>query len=372
MKFIRFVLKFFKWSFIFLASALALFFIYFLIQTKKPDSYDKMSSQDQKTFTYLSKVYSAFEKNPAQIWDNTYKFQKEPLILLSKKAEKGIHQSIYLINMSSMINTSKYQKVSFPAHMNLDDVYVTSWYGIKLLPQWFINFNFIDIDDKSVMAFSVNPTQLKEDNPFNTFPYFMPHEAFHEYKQMRDGWLYDNPEINELYGEHIENYPHTKEHYTLLREEYALLDSAINQLSNKEQLAATMKKWIEIREQRYKKWPNLKHETNSETMEGTAMYIEQKLYEAGIYPISSWRAIANEENPTVFEQYKFNQVMDMVDKFPGSASNLERRMSYDKGTALALILDVLDKEWKNKVGKVQNKKMPTLYDLVKESVKTNE
>lgn len=369
MKFIRFVLKIFKWSFILLVSVITLFFIYFLIQTKKPNSYNEMSSQDQKTFTYLSKIYFAFEKNPEKIWDSSYQFQKEPLILLSKKAERGIHQSIYLINMSSMIDTSKYLKVSFPANMNLNDVYVTSWYGIKILPQWFINFNFIDIDNKSVMAFSVNPNQLNENTPFTIFPYFMPHEAFHEYKQMRDGWLYDSFGTDDIYGEHIENYPHTKQHYTLLREEYSLLDSAINQLSNKQQLLAIMNKWVQVREQRYKKWPNLRHETNSETMEGTAMYIEQKLFEAGVYPIPSWRAIAKEGNSNLFEQYKFSQVMDMVDKYPNSASNLERRMSYDKGTALALILDVLDKDWKNKVGKIENKKMPTLYDLVKESVK---
>lgn len=270
--------------------------------------------------------------------------------------------------MSSIIDTSKYKKVSFPSHLNLNDVYVTRWYGIEMIIQWFINFNFIDIKNRSVLAFSVNPNQLKDNTPFTVFPYFMPHEAFHEYKQMRDGWLYDNVELGEPYGEFIENYPHTNEHYTLLRKEYDLLDDAINQLSNKQQLSETMNKWINIREQRYKKWPNLRHETNSETMEGTAMYVEQKLYEIGIYPIPSWRAINKEENPNIFKQYKFSDVMNMVDKYPNLASSLERRMSYDKGTALSLILDVLDKNWKNKVGKTQNGKMPTLYDLVKKSV----
>lgn len=379
MKFIRafllFILKTIKWTIIVLVSSTILFGVYFYFQTETPESFEKMSSQDKKTFKYLSKIYNVFEKNPEKIWDANYQFQKEPLILMSKESERGIHQSIYLINLSSQIDTSKYQKVTFPKEMNLNDVYVTSWFGFnETLFNWYVNFNFIDINGKNVLAFGVNPNQLIDNSVELQFPYFMPHEAFHEYKQVRNGWLYDQILEAQGYGESIKNYPHNKEHYDLLTIEYNLLHNAVNQFSDKDALLKTMTEWVKIREQRYSKWPNLRRETNSETMEGTANYIEVKLYEAGVHKYNPLRSKAN-PNPndkfTYNGQYQFNEVMDIIKKRPSIAYALERNMSYDKGATIALILDIIDPQWKNKIGKIDGDKMPTLYDIIKKKLATN-
>jgi len=369
--FFRFIFKSVKWLFIIIASFILLITIYVLIQTETPESFEKMSSQDKKTFQYLSKIYCVFEKEPEKVWDKNYLFHKEPLILMSKKNERGVHQSIYLINFSKLIDTSKYQKVSFPKEMKLNDVYVTRWFGFfETFKNWLINFSFVNIKNHSVLMFGVNSKQLIDKSVNLPFPYFMPHEAFHEYKQIRNGWLYDNlNKEKQGYSEYINNYPHNKEHYKLLKQEFNLLQNAVDQISNKDRVSKIMNEWINVREKRYTKWPELRKETNSETMEGTAKYIEVKLYEAGVYSVTSLRAKSNPKNRIIYNgQYKFNEIMDIINKKPSLAYILERDLSYDKGATLSLILDVIDPNWKNKIGKLDNGKMPTLYELIKKTI----
>lgn len=81
------------------------------------------------------------------------------------------------------------------------------------------------------------------------------HEDFHIYVQKN--WSYDQNG-----KDYIDIYPVCKEHFDLLKKEYILLDRGIK-TNDLEQLDLIMRKWVEIRNKRYKKWPQLIGETNS-------------------------------------------------------------------------------------------------------------
>jgi hypothetical protein len=377
-KILSIIKKTFKWLFIALIFSVIIGICYFYMQTKLPKSFSEMGAYDQKAFTLLSKIYKIDRETPDSLWDNTWQFHKKPLILISKRKERSFfYQSIYLINMSAHKDMKNYEKVDLPKEMGLNDVYVTRWYNKNILLNFFANFYFLDPNGRfntfdssptgnEYFAFSIFPNQFDANKVSQVFPYFLPHEAFHLY-QYKHQWQYDKRD-KEPYGEDIDNYPHLPEHYELLKKEYQLLDSvAFKNIDNLDLLKTIMKEWVSVREQRYAKWPQLKKETNSETIEGTATYIEEKLHQSGIHQYSSILAATDDNTGKYLQSLYFSNYLDFATEV--NPQVLERKLSYDKGAVLGLILDKLDPKWKEKIGKTDNTgTMPTLYDLIKKSL----
>jgi hypothetical protein len=375
---ITFITKGLKWTFTGVSVGLVGTSIYFYAQTIAPKSFQEMPEQDKKSFTYLSQIYKVDKSTPNQLWNKSWEFHKKPLVLISKKKEKDFfYQTIYLINMSAHQNMKDYEKVEFPKEMDLEDVYVTRWYNINILLNFFANFTFLDPSGRwnlfdetrsgnEFFSFNTYPTQFDTNRVFTVMPYFLVHEAFH-LQQYKEKWLYDKTD-QAPYGEHIDNYPYLPEHYALLKKEYDLLDTAFENLDNTSTLKNTMQQWVEIREQRYAKWPQLKKETNSETIEGTAKYLEEKLHQLGMFPHSPILAATDDHTGKFLQNLRFSDFLKFAMEV--NPQILERYLAYDKGAVMSLILNELDPLWKEKVGKKDDTgTMPTLYELIKIALK---
>jgi hypothetical protein len=331
----------------------------FVLQVHTPTNFDEMDSNDQEMFTRLYKINKVFDESSQFVWDAEYRPQKEPIALLPKSSKIGFTKCIYLINATPYIDTTKFKKVTFPKEMKLEDVYVAKWYNYQLFYHWFENFGFIDLDKKRILSYGVMPNLLVNDCHL-AFPTLMVHESFHFYEQSK--WHFEGFDKQNPVAKEIENYPYNKSHYGLLKKEYALLDLALLQLGNKELLGNTMREWVKIREARYAKWPQLEQETHTETTEGTAFYVEQKVAQLSA---ASGSKIRDAKRMNSYQGCTtFSKALDTMIK-EDKVSYLIHNLSYDKGRSLSLILDILSPKWKSEL---RTRDMPTLYALVKQNL----
>lgn len=347
----KFLKKLLKIAAIILIALLVLLLLFILLIKKTPNSeYSQLDVTDKKMFDELTQQYQTFQKSPEQIWASSYHYDKEPLILVRSQKNKSIWRYIYLINASKYIDTKKFKKINFPGNPYLDDVYVTKSLGNLSLEYWLPStFTYTSLKNREILAFKYYPELFDHEKSFPNFIYFSMHEAFH--LNVQQNWTYDK------YGDRIDNYPYNQENFNLLRKEYELLDRGL-QTKDTAQLNAVMKEWIDIRNQRYKKWPQLLKETNSEAIEGTAKYIEYR-YSALIGEPK--QLITDNTGKTI----SFSQALEGVLKSEKHHYLLERWVSYDKGAALCYILDKLDPLWKNKIEDSPNHKGKTQYEIIK-------
>ncbi|MFP3835604.1 hypothetical protein [Chryseobacterium sp. SIMBA_028] len=349
MNFLKKIAKLIAITFI---TVIASVFIFTIIIKRIPaEKYNQLDQTDKEMFDELTVQYKIFNQSPDHLWTSAYHYDKEPLILIRSDKNKSIWNYIYLINASKLIDTTKYKKIHFPNNPYLTDVYATTSLGLTSLEYWFPSaFTYTTLDNKQVLAFKYYPELFKKEFTFPDFKYFSMHEAFHLYAQKN--WLYDHNS-----KDYIANYPYTKEHFNLLDKEYALLDKGLK-TTDPEQLDIVMKQWVEIRNIRYKKWPQLLGETYSEAIEGTARYLEYKYSDM----INEPRYFITNNNGDIIS---FTQGLQLIQKNPESYSFLERNASYDKGAALGYILDRLDPLWKNKIEDSTNHKGLTQYQILK-------
>jgi hypothetical protein len=265
-----FIKKTFKYIFFTLLTGVFLLLVFtFAVKRTPENNHADLNQTDKQLFDELTLQYKTFAEKPDQIWTAAYRYDKKPLILIRSVKNKAIWNYIYLVNASKLIDTSKYTKINFPGNPYLKDVYATTSLGTASLQYWFpAAFLYSTLGDQEVLAFKYYPELFKKGVTFPDFPFFSMHEAFHLYAQKE--WTYDKDGKESTYP-----YPQTQEHFRLLRKEYKLLDSALH-TTDTAVLNTIMKSWVQIRDTRYKKWPQLIGETNSEAIEGTARYIELK------------------------------------------------------------------------------------------------
>lgn len=327
--------------------------------TKKRPPFEQtvLSQTDSLMFSELTTQFRYFEQQPEKIWTKEYAYNKMPLILMqSDSSKKKISKNhIYLVNASQWIDKHKFKKVHFQDNHYLDDVYtpledvyVDTQLGIYSLgfDPFSSAFYYATLGGKEMLAFMYSPSILGRKYKFPDFTFFSMHEAFHLYWQKT--WTHDADGKTV-----IDDYPYKKEHFDLLRKEYSLLDEALD-TNQQDKLDELMKKWVHIRNTRYRKWPQLTGETYSEAIEGSAQFVEQK-----------YAILAGIERPLITNQHdsplSFSQALTGILKNKSSHQLLERYMSYAKGAALGLILDRLDPLWKEKVAEGK-----TQYEVLKE------
>ncbi len=335
---------------IFFLTIAVLILAYFLLKPS-PDSYSELNPTDQKMFDELTLQYKTFDQSADKLWTSAYQYNKEPLILIRSNKSKYISYYIYLINTSKWVDTKKYKKINFPGNPYLKDVYLAKSLGIEsvkyLLPA---AFRYTTLQNKEMLAFKFYPELFDKKIIFPDFNYFSLHEAFHLYVQKN--WIYDKDG-----GDYIENYPYNKENFDLLRKEYKLLDEGLEATDTKK-LDSIMKQWVEIRDIRFKKWPQLIAEKNSEAIEGTAEYLEHRFSDL----------TAKDKHFNTNEQGKsftFSQILELIIQNKAYHQNLTKRTSYDKGAALGYILDKLDSSWKQKIEDSPKHRGLTQYDILR-------
>lgn len=316
--------------------------------------YEEFDSVDKEMFVQLSSIYKQFNENGEKLWNNKYKLNEEPIILIRTNKDKGIiRKYAYAVNVKGIEKSFLAKKINMPKSLNLPEVYRISKFDISLISTWVpSNFGTVNIDGQSIFYFKYHPKMIKNPDLYFDFSSFLLHESFHTYNQK--DWTYDKND-----GEYIENYPVNKENYALMGLEFKFLDKCM-ETNNKEEVKKYLKQWTTVRAYRYEKWPQLVAETNTEAIEGTARYIE---YKYSNLTGGKLRVLANKEKPYyVTFSHAFNCVSDGIGASP---SYLKRPIKYETGSALGLIMDKVNINWKEDIEDGKGKNGETQYEILK-------
>ncbi|MRZ80913.1 hypothetical protein GKD14_04555 [Paeniclostridium sordellii] len=356
-KYNKFILAFFA---IMIITTLIIVSNILLNKTSKT-KYSQLDNTDKKMLDDLSKIYEEFDKNSDELWNKNYKLNKMPIILIRTNKDKGILKKYaFAINVNEIENSLFSKEISMPKNLNLPKVYRISKFDINmfktLMPS---NFGTLNIDENQIFYFKYYPKMITNPDLYFDFSSFLLHESFHIYNQSK--WTYDK--VGD--GEYIENYPVNKENYSLIGLEFKLLDKCMES-KNKNDINKFLKQWTEVRTYRYKKWPQLINETNTEAIEGTARYIE---YKYSNLTNGKLTVLATKEKPY---HVTFSYAFDCIAGKKGvSPSYLERSIKYETGSALGLIMDKLGISWKNKIEDSPTKNGKTQYEILKDYYKTS-
>lgn len=315
--------------------------------------YNKLDSIDKEMFNKLSNIYMEFDKNGDELWHN-YDFKNKPLILIRTNNDNGIlRKYAYAINVPEIENSIFSKEIIMPKDLDLPKIYRISSLDPKLfktlMPD---NFGEIDMHGTNVFYFKYYPKMIEDPKLYFDFSSFLLHESFHIYKQ--ENWEYDKND-----KEYIEDYPNNKENYALIGVEFSLLDKAL-ETNNKDDIEKYLKDWTIIRTYRYSKWPQLKNETNTEAIEGTARYME---YKYSNLTAGKLTILATKEAPY---HISFVQAFNYIaNREAESPEYLKRPMRYEVGSAIGLLMDKLNIDWKSQIDCSKDKQGKTQYEILK-------
>ncbi|MBB6625313.1 hypothetical protein H7E67_18005 [Clostridium gasigenes] len=316
--------------------------------------YDSLNQIDQKMFKELSLMYKNFQENPNELWDDTYRLNEKPIIVIRTNKDNGvINQYAYAINMKKNQNNLFSKKIDMGSTSKLPDVYRLSKFNTNIILKCILgNFGTVQVDNEDVFYFKYYTGMMENPKINLDFSSFLLHESFHTYKQKK--WRYDKND-----AENIPNYPANKENYALMGLEFSLLDKCMES-DDINIVKESLKEWVTVREYRYKKWPQLIGETKTEAIEGTARYMEYK-YSKLIG--GNLRVIPKKEEPyyiTFMDAYKF-----IANDQAESPTYLERPMRYETGASLGLIMDKTNINWKSDIEDSEEKDGKTQYEIIK-------
>lgn len=324
--------------------------------------FESLDTTDQRMLQELSTIYKNFETSSNNLWDETYHFETKPIILIRSNKDGGIiRKEAYALNVKNMEDSIFAKEIKIPKSLQLPKVYRVSRFDFKTFSAWMpINFGKVSMNNDDVFYFKYHPKMLNNPDLYFDFPSFMLHEAFHTYKQK--DWVYD---IKEKGGgtTHIENYPKTAENYALMGLEFKLLDQAM--LENiPETIKQYLYDWSLLRKYRYEKWPQLKEETNTEAIEGTARYLEYRYSKLSGGKLT---VLAKKEEPY---HVTFTEAFDFIANGQAeSATFLERSMQYETGAALGLLMDKAKIPWKTEIEDTSTKRGKTQYKILNQYFK---
>ncbi|KJL24484.1 hypothetical protein RN51_01082 [Microbacterium oxydans] len=299
-----------------------------------PSSYDALDATDREMLRQLSEQYDVTASRGDAVWTDGYQYEQQPIVLLRTDGEKSpIWSHAFLVNMSGVTDTTGMAKIDVPGATHLDDVRISDSFGAGdaalHLPA---NFSPIEVDGREVLAFKYHDAMLQtESTTSQGFQRFSMHENFHVTKQGIDStaagaWPWEA-------GGLIEDYPHTEEHYELLRVEARIFDRVENE-TDPQVLSALATDLANVRMARYTTWPTLRLEIELEAIEGTATYFERAFDRArGLHPKVS----------------TFADGLELFISDPEQNVVLERDYAYFTGAQLGLLLDTVAPEWQQSI-----------------------
>lgn len=153
--------------------------------------YEDFNSLDKKMFEQLSNIYNQFEKNSDKLWNDNYRLNELPIILIRTNQDKGVMRKYaYAINVKGIKNSIISEKIDMSKSLNLPPVYRVSKFDIDMISTWFpSNFGTLDIDGENVFYFKYHHKMIENPDLYFDFSSFLLHESFHVYNQK--DWTYD-------------------------------------------------------------------------------------------------------------------------------------------------------------------------------------
>lgn len=323
-------------------------------------TFETLPETDRLMLTELSEVYKNFEQSPDQLWNEDYRFETKPLLLVGTNKDRGLFRGDGFAVNVPLENGIFAEEIKVPESMGLPKVFRISRFSPSTLSAWFpANFGTLNLKDTETMYYKYYPKMFSDPELYFDFPSFLLHEGFHIFKQKN--WTYDANG-----AEHVENYPVNDENYALMGIEFKLLDQAMAQ-SSPRLVQQYLRDWTVVRNYRYHKWPQLIGETKTEAMEGSARYLE---YRYSKLTGGNLMVLATKQEPY---HVTFMQAFDFIANGQAeSPSFLERNMRYETGAALELTMDKANIPWKEEIEDEPGNPGKTPYEILDQYFKMND
>ncbi|MBT2577925.1 hypothetical protein J7E43_10950 [Bacillus sp. ISL-8] len=315
--------------------------------------FKSLDNTDQKMLKELATIYKSLEESSDKLWNEDYRFEKMPLVLIRSNKDGGFfRQEAYAVNVTGLENSIFAKEIKVSNSLHLPKVYRLTRFDFRTISTWIPwNFGTININDMDVFYLKYHPKMFSNPDLYFDFSSFLLHEGFHAYKQK--DWTYDANG-----GESIHEYPINKENYALMGLEFKLLDKAMID-TNPESINQALYDWTIVRNYRYKKWPQLIGETKTEAIEGSARYLE---YRYSKLTGGNLMVLAKKQKPyhvTFMEAFNF-----IANGQAESPSFLKRNIRYETGSALELSMDKANIPWKEAIEDSAIKQGKTPYEVL--------
>ena len=329
------------------------------------DTYGSLNHTDKTILAELNTVMSTDTSNT--LWKN-YDIAKKTILALNGRFGKA-----YLINPSKEIHSIFAKEIQMPKGYSIK-VYRISPMAPPLLQ--FIaaaNFNtahhsypvygnpvyFTKYDDDSVT--------LKHNS--GHYMNLLIHEAFHYY--MQNNWS-DSGRFNTdaLKGKNLQ----------LLGEQYQVLQKIYNALipahaqdsrPDKASLLELAREYVSVTDKRFQADAKyMKEETQAETEEGTATYVEINAAKLIGYDYEIMQ-FADKTDDAKVNTLPFDSIAPTLQDNPGNSSIISTNIVYHSGALLCRLLDALEvPDWQVRLNQ-QTKEAPvTLYQILSDYVHT--
>lgn len=330
-------------------AALVLTYIVMLAANRFGASYADLSTTDQKILSEMEAYRAADEKKT--VWQG-YDLSETPVLAIH-----GFWGHSYLIDPAGKIKSPEAKEIKMPDGYGIK-VYRITAFSLPVLPEKIARSNFNTVGTtyrkygNNVYYVKYDEDSLTKKNSSEHFITFLSHEAFHYY--MQNDWAGGEAPDSTLSADGLK----------LLGQEYDVLANVQTELQKSNPSEAALKKlalqYTVIVKQRLEKDPDyVKQELDHETIEGTATYVG----------ILASRAAGYDFGVMYFDNVKnvsFADIMPQYEKGGINASYLARRIPYESGALLCLMLEQLDSgnTWQTDLNAQTKTNQLTLYDEV--------
>lgn len=319
----------------------------FGIKRLPPTDPAAMDQLDSEMFAELQTIYETFATQPENLWDAGYRYDREPLLLVRRDSDGALTWPyVYLVNMSSVIDTSAFARISFPEDGVLSDVRVAKDVDLATLKAWSPgNFVVVDMEPRSVLAFKYAPNQFSDETSTGMrFAPFSMHEGFHVNVQTE--WSQDRPD-----GPRRPEPPVGEERRAAFAEEFAALDATVG-VDDLETLWPLAERIVAARRAQAIRYPEMGPRSGLETVEGSARYLEYR-----------YESVTGDSRGQRGEEVTFSDVIGMDPATLGE-DLFEHALWYETGAALGVLLDHLAPDWKVRIADGKTNLIDVLADAV--------
>ena len=311
-----------------------------------PTKSSALDETDGKMLEQLAVVFDAFRSQSAEIWNQNFRLDQMPLLLVRKGKNRDLYG--FLVNHPKPESFEESEKVELAESLGLPLVY-----KLKPLPRKkdlaeFPYFMF-QFELNGTNVFLLKYADLFVDpylSPFHEiWPLFLTHEAFHVV-QLHWQQPYDEQDI--------EGYPLDQTHLALimLENEALKMSMAAAQTENMEYL----RYFLAVREERIRLVPEVTElDFAQERHEGTAQYIQHRLGEL----------LQNSD----FHLQSFPAQLEMYSQI-GVHTTVRNTAAFGRfyatGATLGYLLDKLEIRWKERVEQGESP-----YQVLRQSLRLN-
>lgn len=358
--------KFKKRNILFIA-LLLLFVLYFgrVACNFRNTTYGSLNHTDQ---TILSELNTLMSCNTSSVLWKDYNLSQKTILALNGQFGKG-----YLINPTGEIHSIFARKIQMPKGYSIN-VYRISPLAPSLLQ--FVtaaNFNTLHktylVYHNPVYFTKYDDTSVTAKHNSSHYLSFLTHEAFHYY--MQDDWSHSGRfRTDALTGKNL----------TLLGEQYKVLQKIYDILVKKQDahttpdkstLQALAKEYVAVTDKRFQAdASHMKEETQAETEEGVATYVDMKAAKLIGYDLQIMQ-FPDKNDDSKVDILPFDSIVPALQSGAGDSSIISTNIVYHSGALLCQLLDALEvPDWQDTLNHQTNEHHITLYQVLSDYVHT--